>query len=244
VWELARRSEDPVSVHESLDRYVDLYRKTRYYDGGLCPTDEGFVCQDWELVKYEIDSILQKHECDTSSRRFERDCLALLWPLMEPRLERDAQPLRKGPERTHGCWTHTIREQTQLSLHIANVYRPESPFDRMDEFAGDLLSLIQEARASNPELDALFCATWMNHLPKFQALFPEDWIASFHDPCEYGNSNGTWGQYIDRRGGFHRKNAKRFRATGRHPLLLGGCKCDLDQAIRYLQDQGWKKRLA
>ncbi len=238
VW---RWAEEPVAppLDAILDRYVDLWRKTVYYDGAA-PSDLGFSHSAWTEIQNEIRQRYERYGQAKDSSDFEQACLEYLWPLMEPRLFDDSRPPRKSETRPYGAWTVTFRENNVLSVHIANVYRPDSVFDYPMDFAADLLYLIYDTCDQHPHLQTLFCGSWMNNLPPFQKFFPPEWIMNLHRPVYHNDTNGIWGQYVTRTGGFHRMNAERMRARGFHRFPLIHAQCSIVSALSYLESEGWR----
>ncbi|MCP4640435.1 MAG: hypothetical protein GY851_08385 [bacterium] len=242
AWNLNRRADGRIPAAKVLEEYVDIWRKTRHYDGDTGPGHEGFASPEWDRMKCALLDLFAQHADDTTSETLEQASLDYLWPDVEPCIEKESRPPRKGEDRPFGCWTYTLRPNNEFSVHITNVYRPDSPFDHFDEYAADLLRIIRHGRQLHRERTTLFCGSWMNHLPPFRMLFPPVWGDNLHRPIPYNGSSGAWGQYMDRQGGFHRRNADRFRATGEHPYPLIHSLCDLDEAEGYLDRRGWEER--
>lgn len=199
AWDRSCRRADAVPLDDMLEQHTDLWRKTKYYGGKWSPGDEGAPPPDWMRMKADLTAMFDAHRGNDDSAVLEAACWDYLWPLMEPCVGKNARPPRKGPDRPFGCWTYYIRQGRQVSVHIANVYQPESPFERIDDFAGDLLALLTYAHAEHPEADLAFCGSWLNNLPPFQALFPPVWAETLAGVVRLNGSNGIWGQYMDRR---------------------------------------------
>jgi hypothetical protein len=242
VFDLSRRPQ-PVAPAFALAQYTGLWARTVFHDGGSTPADADFAHPEWDHFKAELSRLFQEHAADAGSAALEEAALAYLLPFMAPCAYRNSRPPRKGPERPYGGWSCYIRNGQQVSIHIANVYRPDSPFDHIEDWTGDLLRLLVDIAADHPETDTLFCGSWLNNLPVFRALFPPAWTGSLADPCRYNGSIGIWGQYTARDGGFHEKNAASLRQTGEHPYPLIHASCPLDAAIEFLHNQEWKKPL-
>lgn len=237
VWRLAK--EPGNSLPDMLERYVDLWRKTIYYLGAA-PSEPEFFSPIWAGIRSDLCNRYEQYGTNEDSSDFEKACFEYLWPLMEPKLFDDSRPPRKNEARPYGAWTITFRENNVLSLHIANVYRPDSVFDYSRDFATDLLYLIYDTCEQHPNLQTLFCGSWMNNLPPFQKFFPPEWVMNLHRPVYHNDTNGIWGQYVTRTGGFHEKNALRMRERGvhRYPLIHG--QCSIASAISYLESEGWR----
>lgn len=238
TWDLCHLPHGPAPLFEALDKCVNIYRMTSLYDGRHDPTDPAFRSRDWEGIKAGLRKRFMAHEDKGDVAALEQDALEYLWPLLESRIERDAVPVRKGPDRPFGCWTAHY-EGDRVTLDIANAFQPASPFEHMDEFAGDLLNLLEDARARAQRPSAVACRSWLNHFPPFQALFPKTW-RDHPGPTERRAADmGIWGQYMDRRGGFHRAHAARYRAARAHPYPCSWASCGIDEAIEHLGQQRW-----
>ncbi|MGF1723043.1 hypothetical protein L4D20_23880 [Vibrio kyushuensis] len=230
VWQLARHTENPVSPWDALDRYADIYRLSTRSEK-IDPTVPGFSDPEWDELKRRIIAIFEKHVTTLDSQALEAECMALLWPLMKVRIKADSRP---HPPRAHGSWLRDIDGQF-IKLHISNAALPNSPFDDKLGMASDLLRLLLDTKAEHPSVTHVRCGTWLNNLPIFLSLFPPSWAASKSDVIELGRGLGLWGQYMDRTGAFHSKNAQTFRATGRHPFFYVTCHCEYSEAIAHLE---------
>ena len=240
IWHVCRLEHPSKAPEFVLDHYVDLWRKTAYSDGVSSPSDPGFSHPRWSAMRRDLCDIYLQCRDDVDSCAFEARCMEYLWPFVEPALHRNAVPPRKGPTRPHGAWTATFRGARVMSLHIANVYRPDSVFDHSEEFATDLLRIIEDTCAEKPCIETVFCGSWMNNLPSFQRFFPPEWVFNLHRPVFHNDTNGIWGQYIRRTGGLHKRNACHLRTRGRHRYPLIHSQCSVKSAVAYLHARGWE----
>jgi len=236
VWDLARRKENPIPPWEALDKYVDIYRLTVYNEKNLNPAwVKDFNDPKWDELKRRIISVIDKYSREPDTQKIETECMAFLWPLMEAKIECDSRPGQKRPKSPYGCWRYDISNEF-IDLHFGNAVQPKSPFDDMPALAADLLRLLKDAKSSLPQLTKVRCGTWLNNLPAFLSLFPPSWpLTKAGGVTGLGSGLGTWGQYIDRRGAFHLKNAQEFRANGRHPYFGFSCHCGYAQAVEHLE---------
>ena len=236
IWHWSKKNKT-FSVTEMLEQHVDLWRKTVYYEDGDLPSTPGFSNNAWTEIRNALCNLFDRYE---HQEDVEKSAMEYMWPILEPRLFKDSRPPRKNDDRPYGAWTITFRENNVLSVHIANVYRPDSIFDYSQDFATDLLFLIYDTCKQHPNLQTLFCGSWMNNIPPFQKFFPPEWIMNLHRPIYHNDTNGLWGQYVTRTGGFHAKNARRMqeRGTHRYPLIHG--QCSIASAITYLESEGWR----
>jgi hypothetical protein len=244
VWyarELVDHREPGVSVHEALDKRVDILRKTTLYDGrhpamGLDPPNA-----EWEKLKGHLASILGSRSEDEDTSALEDSCLSSIWPLVKPKL-RDAyvrsREFTAGP---FGCWRFAYKDEPDpaIDLHFANAFSPESPFtpENRSLVVDSLRDLLDQACRQHPEARSVQCGSWLNRFPPFLTLFPPRWAKTFSE-WEYSSGTaGHWGQYMDRRGAFHQRNGEALRRTGCHPYACGPCHCSMREAREHLAQQ-------
>jgi len=244
VWDLSRRATEPVPVSDALVSHVDIFRKTHYYrKRKYWDFWEGKI-PEWEETKARICEIFERHVQDRTSEAIERACLDYLWPLMEPCIQHLSRPLVEKEDRPYGCWDCQLKEDEPnvVVVHFANAYQPESPFRCMERCAEELLQAMRDLKTQHAERDTLIVSSWLNSFLPFHAFFPPVWPQNMRGRQTQSATYGIWGQYMDRRGAFHRENARRFRQTGEHPYPLRTSRCSIEEEVRYLEREGWKKR--
>jgi len=244
IWHvryLYLKDKEKYPIAYSFDLYVDVYRKTCLFDGKESPTtlSADFQSDEWDNLKSKLEFIIIARQSERDSYNTEQECLEFLWPYLEAKLNKNFVPLRKDEKHPYGCWRYNIRDDNEkvILIHIANAYQPDSPFDKIHFplFVSDLLEMLHHARAAYPQATILRCGTWMNHIPKFVSLFPNLWADNLKDIVPLGTGGGFWGQYVDRTGRMHEKNAATFRETGAHAYFPYAGFCPLDEGIRHLE---------
>lgn len=236
AWDLSRRKANPVPPWDGLDKFVDLYRLTIYNLRNANPAwGQNFHDPHWNALKKRILGVMEAHSSDADSANIESACFEFLWPLMEPRIDQDSRSNAAEPESPYGCWGSDVGESL-VALHIHNANRPDSPFSDMPVLASDLLRLLKDAKSSNPRVEQVRCATWLNNLPIFQSLFPPAWLGTKDLVTPIGSGAGLWGQYLDRRGAFHHGHARKFRDSGCHPNACFSCHCGYGEAVAHLEN--------
>lgn len=110
------------------------------------------------------------------------------------------------------------------SLHFYNAVRPASPFEDQPQRVAELKQITRELR-SLKHVHTLRMASWLNHLPAVQQMFPPSYVASLVPNGPYPNGLGWWGQLITRQGDVHPQKAQQIREKigFAHPRLLGTC---------------------
>ncbi|NOY83203.1 MAG: hypothetical protein GXP31_19590 [Kiritimatiellaeota bacterium] len=237
AWRLWKHED--VDFETAITKRVGLVRMSVFWgdDPRTGPRD----ADGWNAVLDKLRELYERHENDSTSARIEAEGLALLWPHLEPMIERDLEVTARWLADAVGCFQYEFRpfyaepdSEDHLTLHVRNAYQPDSPFRHFPEMVADLLEIVSRARRERPDVSMAQCATWLNSLPPFANLFPPSWVETAQ-PGIPGNHSGWWGQFMDRRGGFHAANAQRFRRTGRFPFRHLLCRCSIPELRRHLE---------
>lgn len=127
-----RRVHDPVgpaSVHEILDREVDIRRKTSFYQrrDDASPEEGQEECL---RLREALAVRIVDHGTEADTAPLEAECWALLSPLVESVLEQTCPRSWELREQPYQCWSYGLPEDDAKSLyvHFANAYQPDSPF--------------------------------------------------------------------------------------------------------------------
>ena len=235
LWYANKRLQENLGdLNDTVNVRVNLYRNTSLYDGENRPAS-GYDDAEWNRIVEKLGEVFDRYGNDSES--VETRGLEVLWPLMEARI-RELGNEQPGPgDRSYECWNHDYRHDGLLSLHIANVYQPKSPFsDMLVQFAASLIRLLRDSQVRRPEVKVVRCGSWMNSAPRFRNLFPEVWAQSAEMKTEIRYTMGTWGQFMDRRGDFHDKNGMSFRLTGQLPFHSSLCSCEIDRVLDHLNN--------
>ena len=231
-WLARKLSREGLPLHEALSAKTPLYRLTSLYDGHHHPAnpDAGWRDERWEELLTEWDTLYARHRDDPGSEAIERAGLERLRPLLEARLEQDVREWPKPEDRPFGFFSYNAspKEVTerQISLHLANVFAPESPFAALQVRASELARLLDDAEAKYPGLQKVYCGSWLNSFQPFLDFFPPAWSASAQ-PRILVYSQGWWGQFTDRKGAYQKKNGEHLRRTGAFPFVSLGCTCSV-----------------
>jgi hypothetical protein len=234
--------EEGMPFEEAIQKRVGLYWKTTLAsDWKSGPVPDG----DWGSVLVDLVRICEAHRVDASSEALESEGLNLLWPWVEPRLESDLESDAEWVYRSGNCFRyqfdpsyHSTEGEDYLTLHFRNAFRPDSPFRRLDDLAGMLTTALEKAVAERPDVKMAQMGSWVNSVPAFASIFPAPWT----DNAVHGGPAGHlgwWGQFMDRRGGFHKKNADCFRSTGEFPYTHLLSQCGISDLQRHLSEAPW-----
>ncbi|MDO9541247.1 MAG: hypothetical protein Q7J98_02850 [Kiritimatiellia bacterium] len=122
-----------------------------------------------------------------------------------------------------------------LTLHFRNYFAPDSPSDHGSELMAGLLALVNKAESERPAVKMAQCASWLNNIPFFLELFPEEWRKNSRI-CPYKPSTGWWGQFIDRRGGINRRNVEYLKEKRDFKYANVHCICGIGSLKRHLEE--------
>jgi hypothetical protein len=235
LWYANKRLQENLGdLEDTVNLRVNLYRNTSLYDGNHRPAT-GYEDPVWNEIVAKLGEIFNQHGND--SEAVETKGLAFLWPLMEARIREKGNEQPKLGDRSYECWNHDYKREGTVSIHIANVYQPGSPLsDMLVQFAASLIRLLRDSQVRRPDVNVVRCGSWMNSAPRFQMLFPNTWKQSAEKRKEIRYTMGTWGQFMDRRGDFHKKNGAILRQTGEMPFASSLCWCTTEEALDHLQE--------
>ena len=241
-WLACKWARAGLPLAETLSSKTPIYRLTSLYDGLHHPAkpEAGWRDERWEALLAEWELLYSRHPEDPGSAAIEQAGLERLRPLLEARLEQDVLEWLKVEDRPYGFFSYNASPQEAaehaISLHLFNVFAPDSPFAAPQARAAELARLLKDAESRHPGLLKVTCGSWLNSFQPFLDLFPPEWPASA-TPRPLVHSQGWWGQFIDRKGAYQRKNGDHLRRTGAFPYQSLGCTCALMALKRHLQDR-------
>jgi hypothetical protein len=238
LWLAHRFWREGMSVREAITTRTDIYRLTCLWDGTNHPSrpPEGWRDERWEEILGQLEALYESYPDGTDTMALEHEGLALLWPLLEARLEQELRPGWNPRARPFGFFTYNQGpEERSLALHLANACAPRSPFADPQARAIELRRLLDHALTSSPPPVRVTCGSWLNSFPPFLQFFPPSWAASASAPSRLGHTYGWWGQMIDRTGGLHRRNAEHLRQTGSFPYACVRCGCSMEELDAHLE---------
>jgi hypothetical protein len=247
LWVARRLCRHGMAFEEAIRRTI-IYRLTSLcpgrHDPAHAPAGGRDLC--WEELLGQMQAVFARYNDSEDTAALEREGLELLWPVLEPGLELDVRswplPFEKGAprERPFGFFTYyKSSESPTIGLHLANPFAPRSPFADPQARAAELRGLLDEATdasrfaGTRPAPVRVGCGSWLCSFPPFLQLFPPE-FASSAEPEPLHHSYGWWGQFINRSGGFHRRNAEYLRRTGDFPYGCVWCACEISELRAHL----------
>lgn len=123
-----------------------------------------------------------------------------------------------------------------LEFHIANDRYPDSIMRDPLYIQRSLLTMAEDALAAGCNEIKTF--SWLNSLPKWVALFPQE----YRDSIDGGTLDveghlGFWGQFISSRQTLSRSSDRILRSEGRFPLAMAWGRVEARIAIDYFRSQ-------
>ncbi len=228
---------DGLGFDETMSCRTDVYRLTVLWDGKNHPAKPIADWREarWDALLAELGSMRVKHGDDVAA--FEAEGLALLWPIVEPRIEARVRTSSKAADRPFGFFSYDLSDQPDaetITIHMDNPFAPDSPFRDMAARGRELRAVLDDAEATHPTMRKLWTGTWMNSYRRFLELFPAAWRDSASDPTPLDCWANWWGQMTSRTGGFHWKNGQYLRDTGRFPYACVKCSCGIAELREHL----------
>jgi len=237
LWLARRRMREGEPLEKAITLRTNIYRLSSLWDGNNHPA-HGWHDERWDELLKKLAEIFARHDSDPESDALEEEGLNFLRPLLEARLATDvaAWPAPKAGD--YGFFNFDLQPKEKperINLHLVNRFAPRPPFQDPAARAEELSRLTHDVVAKEPQIAWVICHTWLNTFKPFQDLFPPEYAQSASPPSEMGFHYGWWGQFIDRTGGFHRKNGEHLRRTGTFPYACVACHCGIGSLWRHLE---------
>ena len=202
-----------------LRNRIDIFRKTNINPEGLNPVGQYWNLPQWQELENHLHEIYVHVNGDENC--FELWGFDYLRPTLEARCERDFYDMSRLAGYQCGFLRYNLKpndDGVTLGFHIANDCAPNSFFDNplyIKKCFNDLL----DAAEHKFNLSNISCSSWLNSVPKWLALFPQEWQDNLSEPdLDIKWHYGFWGQMINARGCFNEKNANILRKTGQMPF--------------------------
>ena len=122
-------------------------------------------------------------------------------------------------------------------LHIRNAKTPDSFLDDPAHVADNLFFVMDRAEREF-SCHSVYTASWLVSLPAFRRYFPEEWQKNIRrTPAgDFGPTLGWQGQFINRRGFLHKRNAAHFLQTGILPYARLESRCSFTALRAHLRE--------
>lgn len=225
-------SNQHIAFSAALTDYVDIYRKTSFYN--LNDASETQRLRPlWREYAAQLEAIFKQHLSDARPvAEIEELGIRLLWSYLVERIDRGLPLVEYRQSTTFGCFFYKV-ESAVIDLHFVNKVMPESPFEQPLDRAREMYQLLEYCLSNYPQVRQIKCGSWLNDYLPFRRLFPSTWQDS--GERRSFNSLGWWGQFVNHYGDIHAHNAKQFRDTGNFPYQCTYHQCEIDDLRRHLR---------
>lgn len=215
---------------------IDIIRKTGLYNvsDGDFPDFENPTWLELEKKAFEVYEATKK---DSDSNTFENEAYKVFQGEIEKKAPKAFAEYSPAKNFKSGSLTYHEPDKNSpgvIAVHIANALMPESIFDDPLYLPNCMLMLLEKSEAEFG-VSILHCGTWLNSHPRWLELFPQEWLDDMSLPDENIQWHlGFWGQFITARGTFHRKNAMKFRESGKMPFAFRESDCSFESLRTHL----------
>ena len=229
MYRLVSEKNIPFSV--ALTDYVDIYRKTAFFNLAD-DSDTQRLRPQWDECSARLGKSFASHiSVGSPATQVEEEGLQLLWPHLVERIDRGLPLVEYRRDAMFGCFYYHVTKSV-ADLHFTNTIMPEAPLSDLAGRTRELYRLVLHCRQEHPETAQIKCGTWMNQYPPFRRLFPLSWKDS-GERKSY-NSLGWWGQFVNHEGDIQGHNVAQFRATGNFPYQCTFHRCETKILEDYL----------
>ena len=224
-------SDKGLTFSTALTEHTDIYRKTSFFN--LTDPDKTKQSKPhWELFVEELASVFDRClKQGVNTTLLENEAHNLLMPFLTERLDHGIPIVDYRQKTSHGCFFYSPMTDI-IDLHFINNVMPESPFNRLEDRAQELIGLLDNCSKKHPDIYSIQFGSWLNDHPSYRRLFPRNWQDT--GETKSYNSLAWWGQFMDRRGDIHAGNAASFRETGVFPYRCSFHACRIPELKNHL----------
>lgn len=239
------KSHPQETVAYCLLKRVDIIRRTVFNTGPLENTYSAGMHEDpqWQSLVARLGALYDATR-SASAGTFENEGWKLLEPYVLPRAEGDVN--RPDPLENFQCGSlrydlTPTGDPPRVSFHIGNRIKPQSIFADPAYLPRCFRQMIHAVR-TEVGAKVLNTGTWLNSLPAWLELFPQEWIDNMSEPnMEITWSMGHWGQFINARGLMNHRYAAQFRQAGLLPYYHRSSRCSIDALEAHLDQLDAKR---
>lgn len=225
VWHWKQTNPDE-TIENILRNRVDIFRKTTLYKSGMDADNPPYDNSVWIDFENAISKIHSATSRDNDA--FVEKSFKIFKQSIDKALETRWIDFQKPINMKCGSLNYNETDKknpSMIAVHIANALAPESIFDDPLYLPSCLIDFMNKTERKFG-VDTIHCGSWLNSHPRWLNLFPEEYRNSLSKPDENIQWHlGFWGQFIDARGGFHKRNAVKFRETGKMPFAFRTSEC-------------------
>jgi hypothetical protein len=240
VWTWLK--QHPEETFEQVLRCrTNMYGLTAFGRGKGRATEAEYADPAWRALLEPAKEAYEAARQDADASRFERDAFAIFRAAIEA--EACVSYAAGPPGRGWPCGSLSFDpprpdHPATIHFHIANAVQPRSIFDDRDYLPKCFFCIMDTAERDHGA-DTLMTGTWLNSLPRWLELFPQEYrdhMGPEERDIRWGG--GFWGQFINARGCFNEKYARIFRGTGLMPYARRTSWCSFksmrEHLVKYL----------
>ncbi len=232
---------------------VDIFRKTdlNHDRSSNTPTPGNLSDPRW-LALEEQAHRLHARTRNEDPAAFEEQAWEIFRPVVEARVEREFNA--PDPLDAYQCgslkydkrpaWLHNRLRATLVRfakghppiifVHVGNRLAPQSFFNDRT-YLPECFFRFMEETSRKYHVGALTTDSWLNSMPRWLALFPQEWQRNLTPPSDNVEwSQAHWGQFITARGTFNHALGKDLRKTGELPFKPRSSWCTYDAMRAHL----------
>ena len=225
------------NIKDVLRERVSIYYKTNIRTELSGPQRIDFEDLEWLGYEKQIEDLFVKHI--NNPEAFENEASEVFRSTIEERAHFDfaSQSYTNGFQ--CGSLRYDLMEEGKdyeiIGFHIANAIQPLSIFNDPKYLPKCFLMLMDETeKRYNSKF--LQTTTWLNSLPRWLEIFPEEWQENLSEPDKnIKGHNGFWGQFINARGTFNFKYANILRKTTYFPFYPRKSNCSFKEMRKHLK---------
>ena len=235
-WQKEHPEEDFACI---LRNRVDIFRKTDLNPEARTPVGCYFDLPPWRRVEDRLREIYRMVKGDETC--FEEWGFDFLRPMVERRCERDFYDCSSISAYQCGFLRYNLKigPDGTLGFHIANDRVPNSFFDDPDHIR-DCFNRLLDVAELDFHAEYIGTSTWLNSVPKWLALFPQEWRDNLGEPdTDVRWHYGFWGQFINARGAFNERAAAVLRTTGKLPYYPRHSRCRVTVMREFVNSAGY-----
>jgi hypothetical protein len=241
IWHYLQRHPEE-SFRNVIRNRVNIYGATDIFvaEAACSHNDFDFDNPDWLAVEATCGEMFEDCRKDETAEPFEKKAFAFLKLSIEARASRTFDVVPPAIKYGYQCgslkYDAPAPEHPDLvAFHITNAVAPKSIFADSAYLPNCFMDLFRKVEKEYG-VDQFGTMTWLNTLPKWLALFPEEW----HDNMQIIDSPrwslATWGQFINARGCFNTKLGRWMRENnGELPFKIGRSRCHFNAMKQHLE---------
>ena len=214
------KKDHPYEPFQSALRHrVDIFRKTDLHPGTM-KSKVDYDNQGWMNLEKQLCKHYENHSADGNADAFEKSAFQIVKPFIDARVRRDYEERPYVLDFQCGSLKYdppSEENPARIFFHIANACVPRSIFYDRAHLPRCFIELM-DACESKYGANTLETYSWLNSLPEWNRLFPDEWREHMEDEVhDVIRDYGFWGQFINGRETFNHQYGQQLRNTGKLP---------------------------